>query len=292
MKGKFAYLLMGLLGSVGLATAFALPAGATAHAAPNGVNVDSHYSTTLVGHALEGDGSEVFKAVWGGATVGNPGSAVPGDTLAVGVALAESEVNASPTYGLGLVWDDTKNANTCGTNSWVLESGEDTSPVTPGAPEPVPVGDLSPLLFFGADVCIAPGGTQWLQIHQTRSGELQFITGPSESDNNLLASVHAFGEFHGAGEGATTTVSDAANINLGQLVSFNTFAVTRINRGGIRSADTQNLAVGSPRNNLAYATYTGTEDGGPPTVSNLITLTPSSLGDIVDYGSVNTITVP
>ena len=45
-------------------------------------------------------------------------------------------------------------------------------------------------------------------------------------------------------------------------------------------------------NNLAYATYTGTEDGGPPTVSNLITLTPSSLGDIVDYGSVNTITVP
>ena len=27
MKGKFAYLLMGLLGSVGLVTAFALPAG-------------------------------------------------------------------------------------------------------------------------------------------------------------------------------------------------------------------------------------------------------------------------
>ena len=97
---KFAYALLGLLGSVGLAVAFALPAGAATH--PAGVNNGAVYSTYLACDALNGNGDLKLYEVWAQLqNLPNPGTSVPALTLVQGFALTHSDVNGGPTYGLG-----------------------------------------------------------------------------------------------------------------------------------------------------------------------------------------------
>lgn len=294
---KIAYLLMGLLGSVGLVTAFALPASASAKPA---VQVAIHYSEFLAGHAMQGNGSQAFEAVWGGATV--PGEPLPAQggpadyTVAVGLVMAASPVNPGPTYGLGLVWDGDGTtvpggshftaAQTCGSDQWTLMAGFENTALIPG---PVAISDMRVLTEFGGPVCVAPSGYLWMKMQQsTKHGVLSFIAGQSENDNDVISQLPTLGlHFLATGEGVTTTAgSNAADLNTGTLVSFDTWAVT----------DLASHAVGAHavnRNALAfnYATYTGTEYGGAPSVADPVTLTPSSFTK-VGYGSANEISVP
>ena len=283
---KIAYLLMGLLGSVGLVTAFALPASASAKPA---VQVAIHYSEFLAGHAMQGNGSQAFEAVWGGVTVPGAGvipADVPNDTVAVGLVMAASSVNPSFTQGLGLVWNDTQ-SGACGLGQWTLEAGEITHPVSL-QPGPVPTSDLQPLSESGP-VCVSPGGYLWMKMQQsTKHGVTSLIVGPSENDNDVVAQLHSFGvHFLSTGEGVTTTTLTAADdLADGTTFSFDTWAVT----------DLASHAVGAHavnRNALAFnsATFVGTQNGSAPTPGNPITLQPSGFTK-VGFGSANVITVP
>jgi hypothetical protein len=271
--------------AVGGTAALALAAFGLLGAAGAGASqVGQHYSEFLAGHVLQGNGPQAYEAVWGGTTVPDEPSTVPANSIAVGIAMGQNVSVGGAVYGEALVWDST--AGTCGASSWTLEGGNFTSVTTP---MPVPISDMSPLVEFGDDVCIAPGGYLWLKLQQSTShGVMSFIAGPSEHDNDVLLQDHGVHEhFLAPAEGVTTTSgADAATLALGTLVSFDTWAVT----------DLASHAVGAHavnKNALAfnYGTFTGTETGGVPSVSNPVTLTPSSFTK-VGFGSANTVSVP
>ena len=147
----------------------------------------------------------------------------------------------------------------------------------------------------GQPVCVAGAGELWMKIQQsTLHHSISYIAGPSATDNDVIGTAPSSfgGTFLGAGEGVTATSgTDAAKIPLGDLVSFNTFAVNRLaHRGGGHATG---IAVGVAGNggDANYATYDGTENGTAPSVSNPETLTPSGF-TLVDNGTKNTVTVP
>jgi hypothetical protein len=272
--------------AVGGTAALALAAcGLLGAAGAGAAQVATHYSEFLAGHAMQGNGSQAFEAVWGGATVPNPGPSVPANSVAAGLVMAASPVNGSETFGLGLVWDYT--SSTCGSGAWALAAG--SANLTGMVPGPVPISAMSPLTEFGADVCIQPGQKLWMKMQQsTAHGILSYIVGPTESNNDVVDQVHGVHEhFLTTGEGVTTTNGTAAgDLNSGTLVSFDTWAVTDL-------ASHHAGAHATNRNALAfnYATYTGTVTGNPNTPLNPITLDPSSFTK-VGFGSANTVTVP
>jgi hypothetical protein len=271
--------------AVGGSAALALAVFGLLSAAGAGASqVATHYSMSLAGHAMQGNGSQAFEAVWGGATVPNPG-AVPADSVASGIVMAASPVNPGLTYGLGLVWDDTVHSNTCGAGQWTLEAG---SEVTSGIPGPVVTGMLEPLSEFGSPVCVAPGGYLWMKMQQSTSHHLlSYIAGPSEHNNDVIDQVPAHVHFLATGEGVTTTSLTATNdLTDGVQFSFDTWAVTDLasHKAGAHAANRNALAFN-------YATYVGTQDGVAPTPANPVILQPSAFTK-VGFGSANTITVP
>jgi hypothetical protein len=282
---------LALAASVTLAGGIAM----VAPAAFANTNEGTQYTTYLAGHALFDNGSQTYNAVWGAATVpslagANP--AVPADSIAVGVVLAASATAAGPTYGEGLVWDDP--ASTCGATAWALEEGSVSTPVHPGAPMPVPTSALQPLELNGSDVCVQPGGSEWMKVQQsTRDHVISFLAGSDANDNNVLLQIQGVHTaFFGAGEGVTSTNgADTAAIPTGTLVSFNTFAVNRLaaRNGGHATG----VAVGVAGNggSANWDTYDGTFNGGAPAVSNPLTLTASGF-TLVNYGTANSIAVP
>jgi hypothetical protein len=269
------------------------------------INTANDTSTFLAGHATRGNGLIKFYTGWAQLVdLPNPGSAVPPDSLVQGIAISKSDVNSGPTYGLGAVWDDTIHS-TCGAGMWTMEGS--TSPYTPpvGAPEPVPAANLTPLTEDGGPICLSPGSSEFIRPNlNNRHHLLDYIVGPSEGDNDIVntAPIHtSFSSFAGVGEGVSTCNSDgvlvddfaacpgtvAQDITTGSVFSFNSFAVGIL----LGHGHTSHQAVGNPSSNVNYATYTGTQTGGAPSVSNPITLTPSGFTRI-DYGSYNTVTAP
>jgi hypothetical protein len=246
-----------------------------------GTDVQTHYGDHLAGYAIQGNGSEAFNDVRGTITVPSENSSVPADSIAVGVAMGQNVSTGGRTYGLGLVWDDP--ASTCGATSWTLESGDTTN--TTG-PAPVPTSDLKPLLDFGSDFCVAGGGSAYVEIYQsTGHAQLSYIAGPSESDNDVLATTHGVhGGFLDPGVGVTTTNGvDAADLTSGSLASFTRVGLDELLNGGSHSP-TQRITFDAPN----YGEYVGTETGGAPTTSDLVTLQPSSFA----IGSAFSVSVP
>ena len=105
MKGKFAYLLMGLLGSVGLVTAFALPASAsTPHGVAPGARVTNANVNPVAGYIAVGNGPNVnFDHVetYAGAQ-DNIGDLALGLGNGAGIGLCQTNVGGSTGSALQL----------------------------------------------------------------------------------------------------------------------------------------------------------------------------------------------
>lgn len=240
------------------ALALAAPAQAAGH--PH-ASVGTVTSDHLAGYQVNGNGGSRYRDLRYTVTVPAENPAVPADTVAVGIALQHSVADGGYTAALALVWDDP--ASTCGPSSWALEAG--TGTVGP-APAPLPVSSLTPLNFLGSNVCVAGGGSEYLEIfYRVPSRFVHFIAGPSASNSNVLRETFAgYHNFYSAGAGVNTTSgADAATLTSGSLAAFANGRVTQFN-GHHRGFRYPNLL-----------TYIGTVSGGAPSVANPVTLQPS-----------------
>jgi hypothetical protein len=276
---------------------------------PHSINVGTQYSTYLAGHAVSQDNGLNFYQTWGqlndlpNPQAGTGPSLLPADSVVQGFAVTRSDVFGGATYGLGAVWDAGPTPDACGPTMWTIEgyltNGGFPEPSTI-SPEPIPAADLSPLGVVGQPLCYAPGQNVFLKVDlNNQQHSLNYLVGPNEHQTDIENSmpVHtSFTSFQGAGEGASTceTFSGtgcvtpvAQDIATGSLFSFNTFAV------GIRlgHGHTSNQAIGNPSSDVNYESFEGTVNGGPPSVSNPVTLTESPFTK-VGYGSFNTVTAP
>ena len=146
MKSKFAYLLMGLLGSVGLVTAFALPASAAAH--PHSVSTFTRY-TQAGQYATAGyftsplNGNAVFTHIQG--YLGSSGT----------TSLENLGTGVDNGQGVGLCNQSTGNAVRAGIGNVDATAG--TKSVIFGE------GNLGAAFWFG-DPCAngAPNGTTFI----------------------------------------------------------------------------------------------------------------------------------
>jgi len=262
---------LAVLGAAG--TAVASPA--VPHPVPGAV-VRHFYSDHLAGYVWAGNGLASLQDVRGTVLAPAETGAVPADTVAIGMALEQNVATGRQTYGEGLVWDDPAG---CGAGTWTLEAGA----AFLSSPQPVPISALSPLLFFGSDVCVAPGGSQYMEIHYAKdAGEVKFIAGAAEfGDANVLLVDHGvYRTFYTAGMGTdTTTGADAATLTLSTLASFARAGLTERIGGTFRR-----ITFSSP----STYEFTGTVTGLAPSVANPVTLTPSGFG----AGSAFTVTVP
>jgi hypothetical protein len=227
--------------------------------------IGEHASAFLAGYQLAGNGGDRFRDVRALITVQNESGAspaVPADSLVAGFTQAVS-INGGFQNGLGLVWDDPAG---CGAGQWTLEAGEGT---TSGPPMPLPASDLSPLIQFGAPVCLAAGSEFGEIYYNSKSHFVHFIAGPSQSATNTLADEPDGGyhNFYSGGFGVDTTNGTvASDLVSGLAGGLGAAAVTQYN-GKQHALDSRNTEE-----------WIGTVSGGSVSVSNPETLTPSVLG--------------
>jgi hypothetical protein len=242
-------------------------------AAPVG-NVGTHYSQSLAGFSLDGNGATVFDGIWRDLVVPPEPSTVAADEVVDGMLLANNVSVGGHAFGMGLVLNDNVNSGACGLGQYTLEAGTGTITL-PGQPT-LPATDLSPLDYFGAPVCISAstGGREFAyEYNSHRHGEVDFSAGPSSNNWNVLRQEHGFlGHMLTGGAGVMAT-SGAA---LAELTLGNNFDGTGVGT----FVDGQGNSVFGQGVNFAvqnYDSWQSTLNGGPPSVSNPFTLNTSPL---------------
>jgi hypothetical protein len=267
----------------GIAACFGLALGSVGTASAS--VVDTHYSEFLSGYVVEGNGLQPYSDIRAHPeNLPNLSGEVSADSVADGVAMGQNLSTGGQVYGLAAVWDDTIHS-TCDSNQWAVEDGSEPAMTT--SPQPVPVPDLRPVIAFGADICLNPGQGEWLELyHSTHFRTISVIVGPSESNDNVLDLFHNVAQdFRAPAVGLTTSMGQASTITQGTLADFagEGIGLTLIESNKVGA--TQKRVTFSNQN---LGVYVGTENGGAPSASNLITLQPSGFGS----GSSFSITAP
>lgn len=206
----------------------------------------------------------------------------PPDTVVLGDVLAPDTNGTGTEYGMGIAWNDQR-PGACGPGLFTVEAG---SGAAAGPALPLLPAQLSPVLAFGASICLAPGESEAIETYDSTGHHLiNFEAGPTIAAEQVVGTIHGVsGSFFAAGKGVdVTNGTDAGLLPAGTLASFGASGLTQLssNRGGSHQT---RITFGLPTD---YAVV-GTVSGGINTPTNPITLQPAFAGP----GSASTIQVP
>jgi hypothetical protein len=278
---RFALWLAGAVAVVGLALTGALPAGAATHpAVVHAGNVGTHYSAAFAGYNTDGNGQTEYNGIWRQVTVPDESTAspaVPANTVADGIIMGGNLSKGSYAVAEALVFDDP--SSTCLPTQWTLEEGTGSITLVGGQPV-LPTSDLNPVLYFGSDVCVNGGGTEFIYLYVSRKHhDADFSAGPSSKDWNVLDTMHGVpGIYRTAGAGISTCntgdqlcnnpddVNGAADLISGSVFDGSGVAFFVNGQGNSVFGQGKNMYTEN------YTNWEGTVSGGPPTPTNPITL--------------------
>jgi len=259
----------------------------TAANASTTAQVAQRYSEYLAGHAGEGNGVASYNDVRGQVVAPSEclvsatcPDGVAADSVADGMLLAQNVSVGGEEVGLALVLDSTS----CPGDFWTVEDADGTYSFTGPV---IDVSSLHPAMNFGNPICLSPGQSEYLELYQIRTQPkfVDLIAGVSRTDNDIADQLSLGHKvyFHSFGFGANTTSGAvAATLDAGTLVEFESADLTEV-RGNFHK-DGRALSLAK----VNYDTFTGTEDGGPPSVANPVTL---EVGPIAANGGF-TVTSP
>jgi hypothetical protein len=261
---KFAYLLVGLLGSVGLAAAFALPASAATAAHPH-VVIGQAYTQDLAGYEVTGNGLKAYNDARATFTM------EPGSTSNSAVFLQESSITGGITFEEALVQGNVTNG--CPTDQWVIEGSGGILT----APGPLDIADLHVL---PGDTCVAAGVPYYLEVHySTLHNEVAFLAGANEFNNvNVLSEfslppfIHPV--FYAPAIGVHFTASSLPTENTPQACWTRVGLTQLLNPHALKGGTNGRLTLNAESTTEVSATV----NGGPPTVSNPVYLNDSPMG--------------
>jgi hypothetical protein len=258
---------------------------------PN-VVVDTNYQENMAGYQVFGNGLQDYNEIRG--TVTLPSSenlVVDPDTVAIGMIM-QQDVDGGVTAALGFVYD-AGGSSKCASDQWTLMANTGT-PSTPG---PIPLSALDLLTNESAvpasspsDICLNDGQSYYLEIHySTHLHEVAYVAGPSEfGDNSDIGSdnISAGTGFQNPAIGTFINAPGLTDLTDGSVQGSWT-------RDGLTQPAGFNSKFGAAGARIPFSypstqLVESTEDGGVPTVSNLLTLVPSAFG----AGASFSVTVP
>ena len=298
---KIAWRLLPLLGAaaavLGLALGSAPASASTAAHAIVASNVGTHYSPDLAGFSSAGNGSTIIDGAWRNLVVPAEPSTIPADTVVDGIIMGQNLSAGVAAAGEGLVLNDP--ASSCapvnGVGTWTLEAGQGSISLS-GQPV-LPASDLSPIKFFGSDVCWVGAGSEFAYIYDTHKyHDVDFSGGPSSNNWDVLSTQHADAFYYRTAGGGILTCStgdspcsgtNAANdLTQGSMFDGTGLAFYVNGQGNSVFGQGKNLLY------LNYINWVGTQDGGAPTTGNLVTLNTNPLTMLSGPYGVYTENVP
>lgn len=258
---KLAYLLLGLLGSVGLVTALALPASAATAAHPH-VVIGQAYTKDLAGYEVTGNGLKAYNDARATFTM------EPGSTSNSAVFLQESSILGGFTVEEALVQGTVTNG--CPTDQWAIEGAAGFT-----AAGPLTIGSLNVL---PGDTCVAAGVPYYLEVHySTLHNEIAYLAGPNEfNDVNVLwenpLPFHPV--FYAPAIGVHFTAASLPTENTPQACWTRVGLTQLLSPHALKGGTNGRLTLNAESTTEVSATVSG----GSPTVSNPVYLNDTAMG--------------